>query len=172
MIPITNLLIIASQEKLNHDENLRFRAYLKGWDDPNEIDEMVWKLNNKISAQIDCTKCGNCCKTFMIEVETHECKKVSNALQMAEEEFKKKYLEISDGGKMLISTIPCHFLSENKCTIYENRFEPCSDFPNLDKPHFISRTFSMLMSYGICPIVYNVMEELKLETKFDTNLIK
>lgn len=43
------------------DENLEFRTVLKG-QDPDEIDRIVHQLNWNISSQIDCTKCGNCCK--------------------------------------------------------------------------------------------------------------
>jgi Fe-S-cluster containining protein len=164
----TNLKIIALADEENSDENFRFRTYLKS-KDSNHIDTLVNTLNNDIAPKIDCTACGNCCQTLMINVTNEECVTVSNYLNEDLETFKEKYIETSAEEAMLINTIPCHFLKDKKCTIYENRFNECREFPHLHKPNFKERLFGMIMHYGRCPIIYNVMEQLKIETGFINN---
>lgn len=67
---------------------------------------------------------------------------------------------------MVLNTVPCHFLCEKKCTIYEDRFDECRNFPALDQPGISNRLFATLMHYGMCPIIFNVMEELKTTSSF------
>lgn len=147
-------------------ENEQFRSFLKN-QDSLDIDKKVHALNEKISAAIDCTDCGNCCRSFMINVTAEEMQKVATSTQANIEDFKKKHIEESPGGIMVMNTIPCAFLSENKCTIYENRFNECREFPHLDKPHVTNRLFGLLQYYAVCPIIFNVIEALKADTHFD-----
>jgi len=131
-----------------------------------EIDEAVYELELKISPQIDCTKCGNCCKTLMINVEEREATIAAQHLEISRIEFDKKYIEKSLGGKMVISKIPCHFLEDNKCSIYLSRFAGCKEFPALHLPQIQKRLFTIFMHYGRCPIIFNVMEQLKEKVGF------
>lgn len=160
-----NLKKIAAEALLREEENFAFRSFLKGCD-PQETDEKVHHLNKDISAHIDCTTCGNCCRTFMISLDNEDIVRSSAYVDMQPDEFKRKYLEESSEGNYIFSRIPCHFLHENKCTIYEGRPEDCRSFPHLHKKGFTSRLLSAIDHYGICPIVYNVMEALKAETGF------
>ena len=75
--------------------------------------------------------------------------------------MKKKDIEESAEGQLIMNTIPCHFLSGSSCNIYEDRFTECREFPHLHKPHFTSRLFGTMIYYGMCPIIFNVVEQLK-----------
>ena len=133
------------------------------------IDKIVFELNSTIEPQIDCTLCGACCKGLMINVSQQESEKVAEHFDMPVNAFKDKYIEEGEIGLMIINTIPCHFLSDSKCTIYENRFNECRAFPHLDKPNFNDRLFGTLIHYSICPIIYNVVEQLKIKMQFFNN---
>jgi Fe-S-cluster containining protein len=165
---ITNLSEINSLAMERQRENEQFRSFLKN-QDSLDIDKKVHALNEKISAAINCTDCGNCCRSFMINVTAEEMQKVATSTRADIEDFKKKYIEESPGGIMVMNTIPCAFLSENKCTIYENRFNECHEFPHLDKPHVTNRLFGLLQYYAVSPIIFNVIEALKAETHFDVS---
>jgi hypothetical protein len=65
--------------------------------------------------------------------------------------------------------MPCHFLNNNKCTVYDYRFAGCREFPALHLPNFTKRLFTTFMHYDRCPIIYNVVEGLKKETGFMNN---
>jgi len=167
MLPTTiqDLSFIQNVSKCKEDENDLFRIFLKQRDSV-QVDEMVHSLNRIISAQIDCTQCGNCCRSLMINVEPDEAKNLAAYLDVPAAEFKHAYIEESEQGQMVINTIPCHFLKNNKCSIYTHRFTECRQFPHLHKPAFTSRLFGTFMHYGRCPIIFNVIEALKIELSF------
>ena len=102
----------------------------------------------------------------MINVTPEESILVADHLNISQQDFKEKYIEESLQGKMIINTIPCHFLEEKKCTIYPERFNECREFPHLHKSNFKGRLFGTLIHYAMCPIIFNVVEELKTETGF------
>ncbi|MFY7838983.1 MAG: YkgJ family cysteine cluster protein [Lacibacter sp.] len=72
---------------------------------------------------------------------------------------------------MILNKIPCHFLADNKCSIYEVRFAGCREFPALHLPQFNRRLFTVMMHYDRCPIIFNVMEELKSTTHFNAQQV-
>jgi hypothetical protein len=147
-------------------ENVAFRSFLQQRD-PRQVDDLVFELNEKFEKQIDCTSCGNCCRSLMINLEAGDSKRLSDHLQLKENVFVEKYVECSSSGEMqIMNTIPCHFLSENKCTVYEARPTECREFPGLHKAGFTKRSFATFMHYGRCPIIYNVIEEMKREMNF------
>ena len=156
---ITN---IAAEKEI---ENQLFVDHLKK-QDGQEIDGLVFTLNHFISSQIDCMQCGNCCKSLMINVSDDEANHLSEHLHQSRKEFEHKYVEKGNNGMMIINTIPCHFLHNNKCTVYEHRFAGCKEFPGLHLPDFTKRLFSVFMHYKRCPIIFNVVEELKTAANF------
>lgn len=162
----TDLSFIEKESDLKTEENHSFIQYLKTFPTA-AIDEKVSKLNAEIEPKVDCTDCGNCCKTLMINVEDAEADNLAHHLEMDREHFDTNYLEKSDhSDRMLINAIPCHFLKENKCTVYAYRFAGCKEFPALNQPMFTKRLFTIFMHYGRCPIIYNVVEQLKSELSF------
>ena len=162
---ITNRIEIAKNALDKANENDAFRIFAKNT--PSHVlDELTNKLNNKISPQIDCTTCGGCCRHLMINVTPNEVESVAKYLNIAPNNFEEKYIEKSLQGKMIMNTIPCHFLADNKCTIYESRFAGCREFPHLQEPNIKDRLFSTLIHYAMCPIIYNVVEALKVALNF------
>lgn len=163
---LTDLTAIAINAEKNEAINLQFGELLKQ-KDPAEIDQLVFKLNDEITPQIDCTDCGNCCRSLMINVDNADATRLAEHLQLDKEAFYEKYVERSSQGSLAVmNTIPCHFLQENKCTVYEARPTECRVFPGLHNPGFTKRLFTIFMHYGRCPIIYNVVEKLKDETHY------
>ncbi|MFN8265878.1 MAG: YkgJ family cysteine cluster protein [Chitinophagaceae bacterium] len=148
------------------DENVKFADLIRKLD-PQELDNEIAILNQSIEPQIDCTACANCCKSLMIQVSAEEANHNAELLHISRESFDDTYLEKGSHDLMIMNTIPCAFLSNNKCSIYEHRFEGCREFPGLHLPHFHKRIFSVMMHYGRCPIVFNVIEALKTAVHFN-----
>lgn len=162
---ITSLDEISQLALTKEAENIRFKTYLQQADS-KWIDSLVQELNGEVEAQIDCTLCGNCCKTLMINVTEQEADDLAAHKKLARAEFDSQYLEKGTHGMMLMNTIPCPFLQENKCSVYEHRFAGCREFPGLHLPAFTGRLFSVFMHYGRCPIIFNVVEQLKAAVAF------
>ncbi len=102
----------------------------------------------------------------MVNINETEADNLAGHLQITRETFDTRYLEKGSNGMMVLNAIPCHFLSDNKCTVYEHRFEGCREFPALHLPGFRKRAFTTFMHYDRCPIIFNVVEELKHELNF------
>lgn len=161
----TNLTQLQLHATKNEFENENFRQFLINIQS-DEIDLMVSQLNTTISPKIDCTACGNCCKSLMIVVEEDEANALSLYRNETRETFDHQFIEKGSNGMMLMNAIPCNFLSDNKCTVYEHRFAGCKEFPAMHLPNFKERLFTTFMHYDRCPIIFNVVEELKIATGF------
>lgn len=164
--PQTDLQSIADFAIAHHAENDRFSAFIKEFND-EDIDAKVQELDALISPTISCTDCGNCCKSLMVCLNEQEADRLSSHLKMDRPHFDEQYLEKGSNGMMIMNQMPCHFLQDNKCTIYEYRFEGCKEFPALHLPHFKRRVFTTFMHYDRCPIIFNVVEQLKNEMNFE-----
>jgi Fe-S-cluster containining protein len=147
-------------------ENDRFAEHIRSLDS-QETDTLAHSLNQTIEPQIDCTSCGNCCRSLMINVTESEANALSTHLHQNRTDFDAQYLEKGGNGMMIMNTIPCHFLLDDRCTVYEHRFSGCREFPAMHLPGFRQRIFTTLMHYGRCPIIFNLVEAMKTVTRFE-----
>ncbi len=149
------------------DENWRFRAFLKRCHiPPEEIDSIVHRLYRKISSQIDCKTCANCCKEIQPVLDRKDIEKFSKCLGIPVAQFKTQYLiKDNDSEDYLFNEKPCPFLKANLCSYYASRPEACVSYPYLHKTDFTSRLINVIGNYSICPIVFNVYEYLKDEIR-------
>ena len=161
----TNISVIAQLAIDKEAENDRFKAFVQSFNG-TAIDAAVSRLNDEIAPQIICTNCGNCCKSLMVNITDEEADRISAHLNESREIFDAKHLEKGSGGLMIINSMPCHFLENNACTVYDYRFAGCKEFPALHLPQFKERLFTTFMHYGRCPIIFNVVEQLKIEMDF------
>jgi uncharacterized protein len=150
----------------NEEKNWRFRSFLKFRDDLR-IDNIVYRLYRDISENIDCTQCGNCCRELTPLITKKEVKLLADFLNVHEEEFLEQYTDFNhDEKKLRLRETPCSFLKESKCTIYGCSPSDCRSFPHLHKKEFTTRLITVLQNYSICPIVFNVYEQLKIDLRF------
>ena len=161
-----NLEYIQKLGKEREDENLDFRAFLKGHDMlSEEMDAYVHEILDEVSSKIDCTKCANCCKQVRPVLDEDDISRFALGLDISESAFRKQYLHVykDNPSKFSFKEIPCPFLKNDQCTNYEHRPTDCRSYPHLQKDDFIFRLWSVIGNYEICPIVFNVYEQLKIE---------
>ena len=162
----TDLNIIQKLSEKNHEENWNFRSFLKGYyPDPKGSDNIVHRLYDAISNQIDCTSCANCCREISPILDQVEIKRFSKRLAISVSEFKSSYLKADkeETGKFTFNKAPCPFLKDNLCSYYEFRPNDCKSFPHLHKKDFVTRLWGVIENIYICPTAYNVYEYLKDE---------
>lgn len=148
MIIDENLRNIARIALEKEAENTSFATYLKA-QDAHEIDKIIQGLDALITPQVSCTDCGNCCRKMRPAVSYKEMSPF-----VKDEDYEAfKYLK----------GFTCKHLIDSKCTIYLDRPEVCRDFPYMDRPGFTGRTVGVFQNYEMCPIVYNIVEHLKVE---------
>jgi len=121
-------------------------------------------------AGIDCTKCANCCREVKPGFSEEEVDRLARRLTMTRERFIETYLERSEEldceTPWTTRITPCPFLKDNLCSVYEDRPADCSGYPYLYKPRFVTRTLGMIERTFTCPIVFEVLEELKRSLGF------
>jgi len=142
------------------DENYEFCDFLKQNADGGQLDSQFAQLHNELFASYDCSKCGNCCREYTVSVTKNEVGPIASHLKMAPKEFTKKYLE--PFGKEYLLNEPCPFLaSDGKCSIYICKPEVCTSFPSTGKPGGLASIYSCVSMIEVCPIVYEIFEQLK-----------
>lgn len=102
----------------------------------------------------------------MVNIEEPEAEKLASHLNISKEDFEQTYISKGESGKMVINAIPCPFLTDNSCSVYEYRFAGCKEFPAFHIPQLKKRMFTTYMHYDRCPIIFNVIENLKIKLQF------
>lgn len=161
----TDLGKVAKFAKQCEEKNWAFRSFLKQSDIPgSRIDATVHELYREVSTKIDCRNCANCCKVVTPRLTSADIKRLSKHAGMTVKEFQNTFTCQDEKGEGLIfKSSPCPFLKDNQCSVYDVRPRDCRSFPHLHKKDFASRLIGAVQDASICPIVYNVLEELKRE---------
>ena len=162
---------VESLAKEKEAENWDFRRFLKFYDglSDDELDQLVFKIADEASSMIECTTCGRCCKELKPMLSHEDEKRLAVRLGLTVEQLREEYLQYSDTGDeqgWQMRASPCCFHRDKKCIVYEDRPQNCRDYPYLHESDFSSRTMGMIEWTFTCPIVFNVMEELKQALKF------
>lgn len=127
---------------------------------------MVKPIYDSVIKQIDCKSCGNCCSEMVPLITGEDLKKLERELCMSKMEILDKFITKNEFNEMELKAKPCLFLEGKLCRVYINRPEDCVSFPHIQKRGFTTRLIGMVENMSICPIVFNVMEELKYELRF------
>lgn len=78
---------VQSEAKKKENENFKFRTFLKGRADDEELDEQFLRLHNELFADYDCNKCRNCCKMYKGSIPEEDIEKDAKHLGITEEQF-------------------------------------------------------------------------------------
>ena len=159
-----DLEYIKKMGKEKEDENWNFRTFIKQYDMPREeMDALVHEITERVSAEIDCTQCGNCCVHMGPVLDEDDISRFALGLNIPVSEFQAEQLtetnDYSSGFKF--NVLPCPFLENKQCTNYDHRPKNCQSYPHLHKEGFTTRLWGVVDNYEICPIVFHVYEEVK-----------
>ena len=85
---------------------------------------------------------------------------------MKEIQFINQYLKRDADDFMVLQGTPCPFLgNDNYCFIYDVRPKACAEYPHTDRRRFVQLTNLTMENIEICPAVYEIVEELKVQVK-------
>ncbi|MHB9038909.1 MAG: YkgJ family cysteine cluster protein [Armatimonadota bacterium] len=144
-------------------ENFKFREFLKGhldWSD-EELDAVIHEVAGRVSKQIDCTACANCCRAQGVGVEDDDINRLAGRLGISSQEFHDQYVSRNDWNERMISQTPCPFLDGCLCSVCEDRPIACWEYPHLFKEEMRFRSLGLISNASYCPIVFNTLEMLK-----------
>src|SRR5687768_13408464 len=134
MKPITDLGYIAAQAAINADDNDAFRYYVEDDDlSDAELDQLVEEIATPIIAAIDCTQCGNCCRSLHVYLTPDDASRISNGLNIPLSEIQEHYIDHDSAAQEeewgMFKHQPCAFLNGKLCTVYQYRPQSCRDYP-------------------------------------------
>jgi len=144
------------------DENYEFLRSLKFRDYGFDPDELAAELHASVFQAVDCTRCGNCCKTLDTKVTSSDAERVAEHLNVATKAFAEAYLATDEFGDQKFRQQPCPFLGEDgRCRIYSVRPADCREYPHTDKKRFTSRTMVHANNALACPAVFWIVEQMR-----------
>jgi hypothetical protein len=89
----TDLAKIRRMAEEKDEENVRFRSFLKAYDGPDgRIDALVQDFCRKVSSEIDCRQCANCCRRIQPELSHEEVRLFASGLNLQVDKFRGQYL--------------------------------------------------------------------------------
>ena len=126
------------------------------------MDVKIHDLHDEISERVDCLACANCCRSLGPRITDKDVERMAKALRMKTADVISKYLRIDEDNDLVFQSMPCPFLgADNYCAIYENRPKACREYPHTDRKRFYQIYNLSIKNAYTCPIVYEVLEELK-----------
>ena len=151
------------------DENWAFRAWIKSnFDlDEEQLMSVVQWLAEDVTAQIACTTCANCCQVLSPALDQEDMQRLARALDLDVPSLQTMYLRQGEAGKWELPA-PCPLLDDKLCRVYDARPKPCREYPHLHSD-FRAHSIARIHDTFICPIVFNVVEGMKVELDWQDN---
>jgi len=161
----TDVQRIQQLAKQREEANWAFRCFLKRSNfSSRSIDSTVHNFYHELSREINCTKCANCCKKVNPVPKPTDIRRLAKHLGLSVDKFRSQFIaDASEGEGSIFRNQPCPFLQNNLCTVYDDRPGDCRSYPHLHKRDFVFRMNQAFSNCSVCPIVFNVYEELKRE---------
>lgn len=164
---VTDLDFIARQAQANVDDYIAFGYYIELDERTDtDLDTLIDQIANPIIDGIDCTQCGNCCRSLDVYLEPSDAKRLSSGTQILYETLVNLHIDQDRAAAVdewgVFKHKPCVFLEGKICSIYEYRPNSCREYP-VFTPDFRWTVQEVLGGVGLCPIIYNMIEQLKIE---------
>lgn len=135
---------------------------------PEDLSDLVEKEDAKVWAKTDCTTCANCCKTMTPVFTSSDIKRIATHFRMTPKAFTEKWLiKEEDTDSMVNQSLPCSFLVNDKCSIYEVRPQDCAEFPHHNKRPFDLYNETFIQNITRCPATFQLVEKLKVRVEQD-----
>jgi Fe-S-cluster containining protein len=130
------------------------------------LDEYFHVLHHEAFEHFDCLDCANCCKSISPIITQNDIDRLAKHLKVKAADILKNYLYMDEDGDFVFTQTPCPFLgSDNYCSVYESRPKACREYPHTDRRKMIQILNLTHKNCEVCPVVYEIVEELKVEDK-------
>jgi uncharacterized protein len=130
----------------------------------SEVDNLFHSLHEKAFRQFDCLNCANCCSSISPIVTEKDIDQLAKHFKLKPAIFIERYLHIDEDKDYVFNQTPCPFLMpDNFCMVYESRPKACREYPHTNRRKMQQIFILTLKNCEICPVVYEIMDELKRE---------
>jgi len=142
-------------------ENKKFLNGLKK-QNPRELDSQFHNLHEAVFTETNCLTCANCCKTTSPIFYQTDIERASKALRIKPGQFVEQYLQIDEDKDFVLKSAPCPFLvSDNYCSIYDDRPKACREYPHTNRKKMIQVLDLAYKNTFVCPAVMEIVDRMK-----------
>lgn len=146
---------------LDYDNNKKFVMVLKKVRAKN-LDREFNVLHDRAFEEIDCLKCGNCCREIPPVYQQKDIAKMAKRFNCRPIVWEKEYTDVDDDNDRIAKAVPCPFLADdNYCIYYEDKPKYCRDYPYTDKTRLRNYLRETMENTKVCPAVYLMIKWLK-----------
>lgn len=142
----------------------KLRAFLKRLDElvPVDMPRLVAEADAAVWQKVSCTECANCCKTMTPTYKRPDIVRLATHFRITPAAFKAKWLSKDEtSGDWVNKSLPCPFLVDNLCSVYEVRPKDCAEFPHHNKKPFDAYNETFINNVDRCPATYELVRMLK-----------
>lgn len=129
------------------------------------FDHVVADYHDEVFAEIDCLKCGNCCRVLGPRFRDKDVKIVAKEIGTTPEAFKAQYLKgEEDAAGYDLKVTPCPFLNQdNSCSVYHKRPLSCEEYPYTQDRAIQRHLVRLAHNTLICPGAFLIVEKIMAE---------
>ncbi len=125
------------------------------------FDHVIAQYQDEAFQEIDCLKCGNCCRQRSPVFSETDLKRLAKALGFQRDAFVRDTLERDQDGNWVLKSLPCPFLNDdNTCQAYDVRPKDCEAYPYCAERGAQRALGRLARNATICPVAYMVAERL------------
>lgn len=133
---------------------------------PSDLDYVTNQLHDLAFENINCLECANCCTTTGPLFLNKDIDRLARHFKMRPSEFTEKYLTTDDDSDFVFKNMPCPFLKDKYCSVYESRPNACREYPHTQQRQILRKLAITEKNALICPAVSKVVEGLKKHYKW------
>lgn len=152
---------LLDKSKARHKDLLRQMRHLSKLN-KSGFDRTVWGYHDEIFEDIDCQKCGNCCRDMGPRFRESDVKLICKSSGQDPRAFAERYLKQDDEGVgYVLKEMPCPFQNaDNSCSEYESRTLSCRDFPHTQSKNIQKKLVGLALDSLVCPAAYLIAEKI------------
>jgi uncharacterized protein len=152
-----------ARERRDEFEIMRYMLEANDTVGDSELDQLVDEIAAPVIAAIDCTRCGNCCRSLDVYLTEADAERLADCIDVPVSEVHTRYIDLKRAAEVeewgVFNARPCTFLRGMLCSVYERRPDTCRTYPQFT-PDFRWVLGDMLEGAVLCPIIYNVLDRM------------
>lgn len=141
-------------------EVLKHQLQLIDHIDDAHLDAWVESIAAPIMAAIDCTQCGNCCRSLHVYLTPEDAEMLADGLGTSAQAVTDQLVDRESAQRVdewgMMRTQPCPLLNGKLCTVYDHRPQTCRTYPALT-PDFRWVMDFLIGGTHLCPIITNTL---------------
>lgn len=138
-------------------KKMRYLSKLKS----PSFDKVVHEFHDEVFGQLDCTKCGLCCRNMGPIFRNTDIKHICATIGMKEKELTSTLMQDPDGVGFMLKQLPCQFQNpDNTCSIYDVRTLSCRNFPHTKSVNIQKKLVGLALDSEFCPAAFLICEKI------------